>query len=205
MPPFIPHPPKTRIYDWKHLFISTLDSPFHLTRSVTLVSFGFSYNNCHAQFSLGIVAQISNGRNYQWDREVCNNKRNRFEKLLTAGEIKTVETAGLLLVIFNMFFVFSAGEMKAAWAIDNLFIGAMSMNPGSLMDDFEVEVVPSPWLFINNGQIDEYCTFKRRYTLHKLSDVSLSLLCASVCARTHTRTSVFVCVCVWGGGGLLVC
>ena len=121
-----------------------------------------------------------------------------LKKLLTAGEIKIVEAAGLLSVIFNMF-LFSAGEMKAAWAIDNLFIGAMSMNPGSLMDDFEVEVVPSPWLFINNGQIDEYCIFKRRYTLHKLSDVSLSLLCASVCAHTHTRTSVFVC------GGLLVC
>ena len=55
-----------------------------------------------------------------------------------------------------------AGEMKAAWAIDNVFIGAMSMNPATLMDDFETELLPSPWLFINNGHIDEYCTFKRR-------------------------------------------
>ena len=145
------------------------------------------------------MAQISNGRNYQWDHEVCNNKRNRFEKLLTAGEIKIVEAAGLLSVIFNMF-LFSAGEMKAAWAIDNLFIGAMSMNPGSLMDDFEVEVVPSPWLFINNGQIDEYCIFKRRYTLHKLSDVSLS--CVQVCVHTHTHAHI--CVCVWGFACMLI-
>ncbi|XP_070192277.1 reelin-like isoform X2 [Littorina saxatilis] len=56
----------------------------------------------------------------------------------------------------------NGGEMKAAWAIDNLFIGAMSMNPGMLMDDFDFDLQPSPWLFINNGQVDEYCTFKRR-------------------------------------------
>ncbi|KAL8563520.1 hypothetical protein ACOMHN_064345 [Nucella lapillus] len=58
----------------------------------------------------------------------------------------------------------NGGEMKAAWAIDNLFIGAMSMNPATMMDDFEVDHIhPSPWLFINNGQTDEYCTFKTRW------------------------------------------
>lgn len=56
----------------------------------------------------------------------------------------------------------SGGEMKAAWAIDNLFIGSMSMNPSMMMDDFDMELLPSPWLFINNGHVDDYCTFKTR-------------------------------------------
>lgn len=54
------------------------------------------------------------------------------------------------------------GEMKAAWAIDNLFIGAMSVNPSTLTDDFEINRVPSPWLFTNNGLQGQYCNFKTR-------------------------------------------
>ncbi|KAL5013759.1 hypothetical protein ScPMuIL_008029 [Solemya velum] len=52
----------------------------------------------------------------------------------------------------------NGGEMHSAWAVDNLFIGRMGMNPSSMEDNFNSDTWDDSWLFVNDGQIGQYCT-----------------------------------------------
>ncbi|XP_052779173.1 reelin-like isoform X2 [Mya arenaria] len=52
---------------------------------------------------------------------------------------------------------YNAGKMLSTWAVDNLFIGGMVMNPSSLADDFESGVPADSWLFVNDGEVAGYC------------------------------------------------
>ncbi|XP_060574508.1 reelin-like isoform X2 [Ruditapes philippinarum] len=49
------------------------------------------------------------------------------------------------------------GKMQSTWAIDNLFIGRMTMNPSSMSDDFNTNINSDSWLFVNEGEIGSYC------------------------------------------------
>ncbi|WAR26097.1 RELN-like protein [Mya arenaria] len=49
------------------------------------------------------------------------------------------------------------GKLLSTWAVDNLFIGGMVMNPSSLADDFESGVPADSWLFVNDGEVAGYC------------------------------------------------
>lgn len=53
--------------------------------------------------------------------------------------------------------------MRSVWSVDNLFIGTMAMNPGSVIDSFDADDVNSmSWTFVNDGTVDEYCTKSTR-------------------------------------------
>ncbi|XP_052214464.1 reelin-like isoform X1 [Dreissena polymorpha] len=49
------------------------------------------------------------------------------------------------------------GKMLSTWAVDNLFIGRMVMNPSSMSDNFESGTSDTSWLFVNDGELDSYC------------------------------------------------
>ncbi|XP_045165547.2 reelin-like [Mercenaria mercenaria] len=51
----------------------------------------------------------------------------------------------------------NAGTMLSTWAIDNLFIGRMAINPSSMSDDFNNNVQSDSWLFVNEGEKGPYC------------------------------------------------
>ncbi|VDI77295.1 reelin [Mytilus galloprovincialis] len=54
------------------------------------------------------------------------------------------------------------GKMLSAWAVDNLHIGKMPMNPFSLTDNFDGTSLSDEWLFINDGVVDSFCEHKTR-------------------------------------------
>lgn len=54
--------------------------------------------------------------------------------------------------------------MLSAWAVDNLHIGKMPMNPFSLTDNFDGTSLSDEWLFINDGVVDSFCEHKTRYS-----------------------------------------
>ena len=47
--------------------------------------------------------------------------------------------------------------MLSTWAVDNLFIGRMTVNPSMMQDDFESDVQSDSWLFVNDGVVESYC------------------------------------------------
>jgi len=51
--------------------------------------------------------------------------------------------------------------MLSTWAVDNLFIGRMAMNPSMMSDDFE-GVQSDSWLFINDGEVGAFCDHNTR-------------------------------------------
>lgn len=66
-------------------------------------------------------------------------------------------------VVMELCVLLMLGEMQSAWAVDNLFIGRMPMNPSSMQDDFNSDTWDDSWLFVNNGQIGQFCTQYTRY------------------------------------------
>lgn len=53
--------------------------------------------------------------------------------------------------------------MKSTWAIDNFFVGTMTLNPNMLDDKFEKPALDQGlWQFSNNGKLGSYCEFNRR-------------------------------------------
>jgi hypothetical protein len=53
--------------------------------------------------------------------------------------------------------------MASAWAVDNLYIGKMAMNPMSMTDNFDDKSLSNDWLFINDGRVGSFCQHKTRY------------------------------------------
>ncbi|KAL4226959.1 hypothetical protein ACF0H5_014936 [Mactra antiquata] len=51
----------------------------------------------------------------------------------------------------------NGGKMLSTWAVDNLFIGRMPMNPHMMSDDFNNDIQSDSWLFVNDGEADTYC------------------------------------------------
>ncbi|XP_021361182.1 reelin-like [Mizuhopecten yessoensis] len=56
----------------------------------------------------------------------------------------------------------NGGKMRSTWAVDNLFIGRMVMNPSSLTDNFDTQPLSDVWLFVNDGEVGSYCQHKTR-------------------------------------------
>lgn len=56
----------------------------------------------------------------------------------------------------------NGGKMRSTWAVDNLFIGRMVMNPSMLTDSFNTQPLSNVWLFINDGEAGSYCQHKTR-------------------------------------------
>ncbi|XP_060065663.1 reelin-like [Ylistrum balloti] len=56
----------------------------------------------------------------------------------------------------------NGGTMRSIWAVDNLFIGRMMMNPSSLTDSFDSQPLSDVWLFVNDGEVGSYCQHKTR-------------------------------------------
>ena len=52
--------------------------------------------------------------------------------------------------------------MQSMWAIDNIFIGRMPINPSTMSDDFNNNVNLDSWLFVNEGEIGSYCELNTR-------------------------------------------
>ncbi|KAL3853203.1 hypothetical protein ACJMK2_016762, partial [Sinanodonta woodiana] len=56
----------------------------------------------------------------------------------------------------------NSGKMLSTWAIDNLFIGRMPMNPSMMEDEFETDKLSDSWLFVNDGEKGSYCESNTR-------------------------------------------
>ncbi|GAB1600886.1 reelin [Argonauta hians] len=55
------------------------------------------------------------------------------------------------------------GSMQSTWAIDNFFVGTMTLNPNMLHDRFGKSALnPDLWQFSNNGEIGPFCELNRR-------------------------------------------
>ncbi|CAG5116142.1 unnamed protein product, partial [Candidula unifasciata] len=57
----------------------------------------------------------------------------------------------------------NATRLRSVWSVDNLFIGTMAVNPGSVVDNFDTDQPdPMSWIFVNDGTVDEYCSRNSR-------------------------------------------
>ncbi|KAJ8301142.1 hypothetical protein KUTeg_020129 [Tegillarca granosa] len=57
----------------------------------------------------------------------------------------------------------NGGASLSTWAVDNLFVGRMAMNPMMMSDSFdEDQPLSDSWLFVNDGKVGSYCQHNTR-------------------------------------------